>query len=93
MKTRKLFFYIHIRTTNNPNPRRCYAVFRKSTGELLNVLDEGYAGTRAMDEAGYPYEKVSQLTTINVAPAEYNRWIRTGKLLRGELKIGKDKKK
>lgn len=77
---------LHLRADNgaNGNPRRLFAIVTPG-GQLVEVHDEGYRGeaviwsrwpwfhsSRAVDAGVSPAYAVP----VNVAPAEYKRWMR-----------------
>lgn len=61
----------------NGNPRRAWLVYHPLNGQILAVIDEGYAGRRALinvlgDE---DYRNVVELPSLDVTPTEYRRLI------------------
>lgn len=74
------------------NPRRCFAVLT-TTGRTVEVIDEGYGGESQV-WARYPWFHhgaahdlgitTAYAVTVDVAPAEYRRWIRQGKDLESD---------
>lgn len=73
---------IHICAPNdeNGNPQRCYAVVStrpESNGTVLAVVDEGYEGEHALQQAGWERCGVAH-ERINVSVEEYRRWLTLG---------------
>jgi hypothetical protein len=78
----------------NGNPRRCFAVLEAGTGRHVETIDEDYIGESAL-YGRYPWFHSSvalrhelvpaYAVRVDVAPAEYRRWMRREASPAGEV--------
>lgn len=79
---------LHLRADNdrNGNPRRCFVIMT-TAGRLVEVHDEGYSGNQEVTARwpwfhhGYADDlkiEPAYMVSVDIAPAEYRRWIRAG---------------
>jgi hypothetical protein len=78
----------------NGNPRRCYLLLDAATGYTIAVVDEGYSGRQAVEEAGFhpvawhgstAHERVTfEGPTLDVPPAERQHLLRHSPNTRAE---------
>lgn len=65
----------HLKAPNdrNGNPRRLWAVYGSDSGNLVELIEEGYAGRPDVcDDWRNP--DVVEIPEINITAGEYNAW-------------------
>lgn len=68
---------INAKNDSNGNPRRAFLVI--DNGEIIDVIDEGYRGTRPLTEK---YPGVQVATEIMTTPSEYKGFLSRAETLR-----------
>ena len=63
--------HLNAKNDTNGNPRRVFVVYARD-GEILDTIDEGYAGTPGW------LRKLPQLPGFVIAPAQYRELLKMG---------------
>lgn len=82
MSTQNKVLVQHLKAPNNTNgnPRRAFAVYSMETGEILDVLDEGYLGRAAFTQK---YPLYVELPPVDVSPKELKNFFVALEINRG----------
>lgn len=68
----EVFIRLKAEQERNGNPRRCYLVLCCDTGNVLEVIDEGYKGVKAVYSS---YPEAREGPDIKVPVKEYKSWV------------------
>jgi hypothetical protein len=78
----KGYIFQHLCAPNdrNGNPRRLWVLYSKGTGDVFEVINEGYGGRPTVCDARR-VKTATEVAQIQISTKEYNNWCREAKRL------------